>query len=178
MSSIANKQQAEAFFNAIKADTDGLPPSNVDSANLIMACSLLGKLDILTRWMSKRESAAAQAALESAAGELEIRLSRTGNAISFYLDGKHVVSPTPRNLAVIVNNVDEVKEFLGKAQAFYYQETPAYTFRGKLQDAKPAAVVTMAPGKPPKLEATGAAADKLAQERGLKPVNTAASDES
>lgn len=174
---IANKQEAQAFFNAIKSDADGLPPVGTDAGNLIAAASILGQLEVLTRWMAKRESHAAQAAMESAAGELEIRLSRSGNAISFYVDGKHVVSPTPRNLAVIVNNVDAVKEFLSKPQTFYYKETPAYTFRGKLQDAKPAAVVTMAPGKPPKLEATGAAADKLAQERGLKPVNDAGQTE-
>lgn len=164
---IENKQQATAFLEATcKGEHDGLPGTAAPIGDVTMALMLVNRMADVEKWIRKRDSAIA----EQARGAIEIRLGRTGNSIGFYLDGKHVFSPTPRNLALILDNIERIRDFQSKSQVFYYREVPAYTFRGKLQEAKPAAVVACEPGKLPVLLATGAAADKLAEDRKLAPV--------
>ncbi len=113
----------------------------------------------------------------AAATSIVIRVSRTAAAISFYEVGggtggrdKHLFSPTPRNLQLVLDNADSVKALLASGGKWYYRATPAYTFRGKEQPAKSAAVVALENGVPKQL-AKGDAADAMAAELGLQPVN-------
>lgn len=178
-----NKQQAQEFLASIgvKDQTTVIPvEADLDAVLDCMGHGLVN-LEQFKALAKRREQKAADDAAASARqsqGKVELRLSRTGNAISFYRGGKHVVSPTPDNLRLILDNAKLAQEFLASEQIFYYKAVPTYSFRGKLQPAKSAAVVIQLPGKSPLVLASGAEADAEAAKRGLKAINPDAASES
>lgn len=154
-----SKQQAQAILEA----NGGEIPAGTSEADAEHIAEAVGSFSILTRFLKRAAAALTE--------EVEIRLSRSGNAISIYRGGKHAVSFTPNNLKLVLAQTEALKTFLATDQAAYYLAVPEYTYRGKKQDGKPAAVVTMKAGSYPQLVASGDKADALAKERGLKPLN-------
>lgn len=179
MTIFANADARKAFARTVRVETagewEGLPTmSHLADADKLAECvgeSIGGGL------FTKAHLQATLARFR-AAGRLAIRASRTGNAISFYEVGggmggrdKHIFSPTPRSLRMVIENVESVTKLLSTGGEWYYRHTPSYKYRGKDQPAKDAAVVKLEPGKDPVVIAKGAAADEYAKTHGLTPVN-------
>lgn len=175
---IANKLEAQTFLGSFKLDQDGLPPIGATQQALSdyqTACQLVGKVFDFFAYMSKRESAAAQAAAAAAnraSGPVSLRIGRSGESLGFYRGKKHAKSFGPDVFRLFVQNAKLLSDFGSSDQRMYWQAMPSYTYRGKAQPAREAVVLEVKANTwQPVVLATGPDAVKLAGELGLSPVN-------